>query len=165
MAQMRFTTKEIRTYQAAQAIGELVHSQAQPGGLTDGLFIDDQRSYGVRYSGNQTTRGLYILIGEGGMLISTITPWGDYAIAGSWGGSTQKMQAAVRAIMAGMKTQKDEAARKALKIKSYWVHAVHSVGGITLPPPQLRREEQLIPTAQAMRQWAALGRTVNTRSH
>src|SRR6478672_11443894 len=104
VAQMRFSTKEIRTYQAAQAIGELVHSQALPGGLTNGLFIADQRSYGVRYSGYQTTRGLYILI-SGGIIVSTITPWGDYAIAGSWGGSTQKMQAAVRVIMAGMKTQ------------------------------------------------------------
>lgn len=162
MAQMHFTTKEVRTYRAAQALGNLVHAQAQPGGLSKGLLIIDQRDYGVRYGAMQTARGLYAVV-EGGMVLSVVTPWGNYAIAGSWGGSAQKMNAAVRAIMAGMTTEKDEPARKALGLKSSWVYAVHSVGNITLPPPQLRRKDQLLPGSVAMRQWAALGRMTDAR--
>lgn len=162
MAGMAFSKEELTTYRAAQAIGDLIHSQARPGWPSGGFWMQDQRSYGVRYGMAQTVQGLYLIVGEGRMPTAAITPWGEYCIAGSFGGTATTTQAAITAIMAGMALQLDEPARKAVGYKTHWLYAIHRVGGITLPKPQLRPQEQCTPRDKAMRQWAELGKIVKS---
>ncbi len=153
MARLTFTDQDLLTYRAAQAIGQLVHSQGRP----KGFWVHDQRSYGVRYSDAQTTRGLYVTMSGSGMPLGAITPWGRYSIAGSFEGTGRQIETAIANIMAGMDLKKDEAAREAAGITGYWLFAVRRVGKISLPEPQLRPQSQHIPKEEAMRRWAALG--------
>jgi len=158
MAGMAFSKEELTTYRAAQAIATRIHSQVRPGGF----WVADQRSYGVRYGMSQTVQGLYMIVGEGGMPTAVVTPWGEYCIAGSFGGNRTEIKTAKAAMTADMRLKRDESARKAAGFKLNLLYAVHRVGNITLPQPELRSREQCIPRDQAMRQWAELGKIVKS---
>jgi len=145
--------QDVRTYLTVLGIGEMVFAKLK----AHHCWAQDQRRYGVNYSGLQTAQGLYLIVGAGaGIIHSVITPWGTASIVGPWGGSASQMPKVAESIMRSVVATKDDPARTAAGLTGHSLFALRRFGEVALPEPRLRADNAYLDRAEAQRQWLAL---------